>query len=156
MNIFYLSTEHGVRVLFIFLKRVLEYFSQLLLSACFSLFSRYFKDWFYSKLDFFNINIKHFFAVDSSPPAANTNLLVISLGSDINSSAVMVDSLGLNYLDIIKHTKTVMIYFLLCRKETAEALLVSFVFLRKWCWEKKLFLSELKVVLCFVVHFLGA
>lgn len=74
-------------------------------------------------------------AVDSSPPAAYTDLLVISLGSAISSSTLMVDSLGLNYLDIIKHTKTLMRYFLLCRKETAGALLASFVFLRKWCWE---------------------
>lgn len=70
-------------------------------------------------------------AVDSSPPTANTDLLVISLGSDIISSTLMVDSLGLNYPDIIKHTKTLVIYFLLCRKEIAGALLASFVFLRK-------------------------
>lgn len=72
-------------------------------------------------------------AVDSSPPTANTDLLVISLGSDIISSSttLMVDSLGLNYPDIIKHTKTLVIYFLLCRKEIAGALLASFVFLRK-------------------------
>lgn len=72
-------------------------------------------------------------AVDFYPP--DTDLLVILLYSGISSSTLMVDPIGLNYLDIIKQTKILIRHFLSYRIETAGVLLTSFMFLKKWYWE---------------------
>lgn len=88
---------------------------------------------FYSELDSFKVTFKNFCCLCGGllliPSYSHTDLLMILQDSDISSSALMVDSIGLNYLNIFK--QKLIRHFLSCRQETAGVFLASFLFLQK-------------------------